>query len=252
MRALGLRFDEERVGFVLDHDEVRVWFPLDDQLPEAPLALKIEPEDIVSGADDDALFMPLPDWMDEAKEVRRLRKQVVDDVYRNETTGQFINRKLKLYGKAKESEEEFSARCKEAVERAIEARAEKLKDRFETKADRLDDKVAAKTAQLAELRGVARSRQLEEAVNIGATIMAFLGGGRKKSVSSMVSKRRQSSRAAHRADRLEDEIERLKDDAAELEAELAEELDEIRSKQEEALEATEQRGRFVSSETTSR
>ena len=237
---LQLRFDEERVGFVLDHHETRVWFPLGSGGPDDPKSIRIEGEDFSTKPPDNAGFNDLPTWIDEKAEVRRIQKEIADDVYRTETRGQFINKALKLYGKAHESREEFDDRCREVVEAEIEERVEKLKDRFETKAERIDDRIATKKAQLAELRGVARSRQLEEAVNIGATIMSFFGG-RRKTMTQAISKRRQSSQAAHRVDRIEGEIERLEEDAADLQAELADELDNIRAKQEQRLDETEER-----------
>ena len=238
--VLRLRFDEDRVGFVLDHREVRVWFPLGDAQPTSPTTVRLEEDDVVAKPSANARFSALPTWMDEAKEVTQLRKSVIDDVYRTETRGMFVNKPLKLYGRAKESREDFEARCREAIENRIDEKAAKLKDRYETKADRLDDRISTKKAQLAELQGVARSRQLEEAVNIGAAIMSFFGG-RKRSLTSVVSKRRQSSRASSRVDRLESEIERLAADAVDLEAELTAELDEIRAKEEAVLDALEER-----------
>ena len=237
--SLQLRFDEERVGFVLDERQVRVWFPLFDAL-QAPLPSRLDPDDVSSRGPDKALFAPLPAWMDEPKEVKRLQKAVLDDVYRTETRGQFINKSLKLYGRADEPREAFEDRCREAIEARIDEAAQKLKDRFETKAERLDDRIATKEAQLAERRGVARSRQLEEAVNIGATIMSFFGG-RKKSMTTVLSKRRQSSQAAHRVDQLQDDIARLQEDAVELEAELVDALEKIRDKEEARLDAIEER-----------
>ncbi|MEO1338471.1 MAG: hypothetical protein AAFV29_22705, partial [Myxococcota bacterium] len=237
---LRLRFDEERVGFVLDEELIRVWYPLGERGPGDPVAVDVREDDFTSAPSEPAWFEALPTWLDEGKEVRRLRKSIVDDVYRTETRGQFIHRGLKLYGRPNETEDAFTERCRAVIEERIDDRVCKLRDRYETKAERLDDKLAAKTAKLAELKGVAQSRKVEEAFNIGATIMSFFGGRRPR-VTSVVSKRRQSAQAAHRVDRLEDEIERLKEDADDLTLALSDEIDALRSKEEGRLEEIESR-----------
>ncbi|MEM7676033.1 MAG: hypothetical protein AAF449_08520, partial [Myxococcota bacterium] len=237
---LRLRFDEERVGFVLDEELVRLWYPLSAQGPGEPIEADVHSDDFLPEPSGPAWFEPLPDWIDEGKEVRRLRKSIVDDVYRTQTRGQFIHRGLKIYGRPNETEDAFKQRCREVIEERVDDRVAALRERYETKAERLDDKLSTKTAKLAELRGVAQSRKVEEAFNIGATIMSFFGGRRPR-VTSVVTKRRQSAQAAHRVDRLEDEIERLKDDADELALALSDEIDKLRSKEEHRLDEIEVR-----------
>lgn len=237
---LSLRFDEDRVGFVVDRHLRRVFYPLQDGLSDAPLEVRIEPEDLDGEAPEGAVFHPLPDWMDEAKEWKSLQKRFVDDVYRTESEGMFVNKKLRLYGRAGESEEDFATRCEAAVQDRIDDKAAKLKLRYDKKVDRVRDRIAKLEGKLAQLESTARSRQLEEAVNIGATIFSFFGG-RKKSLTSAVSKRRQSAQAGARVDQTEADIERLTVDAEALEAELVEALEQIESDEREALEHTETR-----------
>ena len=78
-----LRFDEDRVGFVLEQHEHRVWFPLHDSLPNKPLGLPLQPQDIFGQAPPNGVFSSLPEWMDEPKELKDLQKRVLDDIYRH-------------------------------------------------------------------------------------------------------------------------------------------------------------------------
>ena len=238
---LALRFDEDRVGFVVDERMRRVWFPLGDAPADAGRALALEADDFSSEPVKGGRFSALPEWADEATELRKLQKRATDEVYRTETRGMFVNKKLKLYGRAEETRDDFEARCKERVEEEVDEDVAALKERYEKKADRLDDRLEAKAAKLTELEGVVNSRRLEEAVNVGVTVLGYLGLGRKRSVTSAVSRRRQSARAAQRVDQLEGEIERLEEDAKELEEELEEKVEEIREKHEACLEAIEER-----------
>ncbi|MCB9647625.1 MAG: DUF853 family protein [Deltaproteobacteria bacterium] len=232
---LNLRFDEDRVGFIVDRRLARVFFPLEDRLPDEPMPVRVEAQDLLPEAPKDALFAPLPTWMDEAKELSALQKRVLDDVFRTESEGMFANKTLKLYGRAGETEAEFRARCEAEVQAAVDDEVAKLKDKFEAKADKIQDRLSDKEKKLAEQESLARSRQLEEAVNIGSTILSFFGG-RKKSLGSAVTKRRQSAQAGARADQTEAEIERLKADAEALEADLMEEVEAIETKHKRALD----------------
>ena len=236
-----LRFDETKGGFVLDETLVRMWFPLDGRdRPESPVPVVVDAEDLLDTEPEAARFRSLPEWLDTAAELKKLAKTLKDEVYRTEARGQFVNAALKLHASHDESEEDFRTRCEAEVEARIDARAAKLRDKYEKAAERLEDRLATKRARLAETAGVARSRQLEEVVNLGATVLSFFGG-RKKSLTSTVTKRRQSAQAAARRDRLEDEIARLEEDAVDLENKLADDLEEIRETEGRALDEIEQR-----------
>ena len=220
---LHMRFDEDRVGFVIDHTERRVWYPLGDDRPPEPMAVPLDDRDLLTEPPPDSRFHPLPGWMDEANELKDLGKQITDEVYRSETRGMFVHKKLRLTAKSDEDRAAFEARCRAAMQDDVDASIAKLKDKFETKADRIDDRLRAKEARLVEYEGVAQARKVAEAVNIGETLLSFFGG-RKKSLGSAVSKRRMSSTAADRVERTSQEIAELQADAVDLQNELADEV----------------------------
>jgi hypothetical protein len=240
---LRLRFDEERAGgeaFVVDRRLARVFFPLEDRLPEAPLPVRLEPQDLLQEPPGEATYRPLPAWMDEAKELAALQKRILDDVFRTEHEGQFLCRPLKLHGRAGETEAEFRQRCEAEVQARVDEEVAKLEDRFQAKAAKLQERLAAKGRKLAEQEGLARSRQLDEAMNIGTTLLSFFGG-RKRGLGSAVSKRRQSAQAGARVDQTEAEIEALQAEAAALETELSEAVEAIEARHRRALDALESR-----------
>jgi hypothetical protein len=237
---LRLRFDEERAGFVLDHRERRVWFPIDEGLGGEPLAAKLEADDLQRGFPEGARFHPLPDALDEAKELKRLQKQVVDDVYRSDTRGLFTNPKLRLWSKGGESRGDFDARCSAAIEDRLDAGIGKLKDKIETRVDRLDARIRAKEQKRGGLESQAKARQLQEAVYIGETVLSWFGG-RKKSLNSAMSKRRMTSNAQDRVEALDLEIQQLQDDAVQLRNDLLDEVQELRDTEEALLDFTEER-----------
>ncbi len=236
---LSLTFDE-RNGFTLDHHELRFWYPLDhDALPE-PFRVQLDPEDLRPGPPEQARFAPLPAWLDEAAELKALQKRIADDVYRTETRGQQVHPKLKLYARGDESAEDFAARVAAAVEERVDAATAKLQDKYEKAGDRLEDRIRKLEAKIVEQRGVVRSRQAEEAVNVGETLLSWFSG-RKKSVSTAVSKRRQSATAQQRLETSEQQLTDLQQEVYELERELEEEVAEIREREEKLLDEIEEK-----------
>jgi hypothetical protein len=225
-----MRFDEDRAGFVLDHREQRVWFPLERGGPREPAAAALEEGDLIAEPPPGGRYAILPDWVDEKRELTSLRKRVLDDVYRSETRGMFTHAKLKCHGKAGESREDFERRCRHRIAGRIDEAVGKLKDRYVRDADRIEDRQARKEAKLVELEGIVRARKTEEMVNIGETVFSFFSG-RKKSITSAVSRRRQSRTAGDRVERTRGEIEDLREDAVELQERLRGDVAEIQARE---------------------
>jgi predicted nucleic acid-binding Zn-ribbon protein len=236
---LALRFDEARYGYDETYELHKVWFPLGEQLPDEARTAAFEGGDLLSNPPAGARFTTLPDWMDEARELKALQKRVVDDLYRSESRGLFINRTLKLYARGDEDRAAFDARCAEAVEELVDAEVAKLQARYETKIDRLDERIRKKEAKIVELEGVLKARKVEEAVNIGETLLSFFGG-RKKSLGSAVTKRRMTSSTGTRITQAKDDIAALQEQGVELQDELEDAIAAIRDRHEGALEDTEE------------
>lgn len=237
---LMLRFDEENVGFILDERLAGVWFPLGASLPEQPLPLRLEPGDFGEYPPADALFAPLPTWMDEEKELKVLSTRIIDDTFRSETRGMFANKALQLYGRANEPRESFDARCRAAVQVRVEEAVAKLQGKVQANLDRIDQKIAAQEAKLDELEGTVKHRQMEEALNVGETVFGFFVG-RRKSLSSAMSRRRQTSTAVSRKSAAEEELDRLRGEAERVAEDLGREVETIRQQQAALLQQTEER-----------
>ena len=230
MAQFRLRFDEDRVGFIVDEELTRVWYPLDATVDE-PAAVSLGFDDVIDQPPEGAKFGPLPEMLDEKVEIKRRQKDVSNHVYRSETKTMYVNKKLKLTSKPEESLEDFAARSEQAAVELGGDDAEKLRDRYQAKVTKLEDRIEGKKLKLAEQEGVARSHQLEEAVHVVETLLGMFGFGRKKSVSSAMSKRRLSARAAAKVDTLADEIARLEEQAEALVIELDDALEKLEDAQ---------------------
>ncbi len=236
---LELRFDEEKAGFVEDVHEHRVWFPLEDALPDEPLRLDLGDGDLLDTPDEGGRFQPLPTWMDEKRELDALAKRVVEDVYRSESRGLFSNPGLKLYGKAGESRADFDARCEAAVQARVDAASEKIQDRVAREIKRLEDQVRTAEQRISQAEADAKGRAAEEVMNIGETMLSWFTG-RSRSVSTAMSKRRQTVAANERVGRYAEDLAAAQNKMHELENSTRDELDALRAKEERALADTQE------------
>jgi hypothetical protein len=235
---VALRFDEDRAGFVVDRRERRLWFPLDDRGPGEHIELPLPRSTMLADPVQEARFAPLPAWCDERKELTALKKRVADDIYRTETAGMFVQKKLKMSSRADESRDAFAERVRAVAKEDADEDKAKLAERYQTKADRLEDKYARAQARVADLEGTLRASQTQEVVDIGATIFSMFTGGRgvtASRVSRAARKRSRSSQTAGRIDRAKDALARVQEDMLELQQELEDKLLDIDAKVREAV-----------------
>ena len=239
---LGLRFDEERDGFALDEEHNLLFFPIEGRIPEAPLRIPIETHDLLVDSPVGARFVPLPEVLNEGREMTAAKKRVVADVYATEARGQWTCPPLKLSGKAGELKEDFEARCEAAVEDEVDAQLEKLARRYETKIDRVQERIRRKEGQVDRYADTMQDTRTQELIN-GAELLAgfFLKKGRKKSISTAASRRKATRGATGRLQSAKDDLEALQLDLEDLQDELVEQSDAIRDKAAEALDEIQER-----------
>jgi hypothetical protein len=240
MVRLALRFDEEKAGYVDERQETRVYFPLEESLPLAPLVLPIRETDLRDTAPPSSSWDPLPHWLDEPKEVERAVKDVVAAVISEETQSMWVNPPLKLNGHPNETREAFDARCGAEVNERIDEALAALKDKYEKRSDALEEKIRRAEERRDREAQTHSSRQTEEWVNVGETVLSFFTG-RRKSLTTAASKRRQVMNAAGRVDALDADLAALRDEAYSLEQEIEAKALEITGRERRALAATVER-----------
>ena len=238
---MSLRFDEEKAGYTQDEDHHMVWFPLDGgRLPEEALPVRLDADDLDTRPPESGRFADLPDWLDEASELSAAKRDVLDLVYRNEARAQWVCAPLKLHGKAGESREAFTDRCEEQVADLVDAELAKLKERYETKIDRIEEKLRKKQNDLDTLESRSKAEKAQEVVNLGEVVLSFFMG-RKRSVGSVLSKRKTAATTGRRIDSAEDDVETLQAELEDLAAELEEKRAAVEEEHAESLEEIEER-----------
>ncbi|MCB9680951.1 MAG: DUF853 family protein [Alphaproteobacteria bacterium] len=225
--TLRLTFDE--TGFQTTRTEHRLFFPLDGDAP-TPHDLELSDDVLHRSAPEGARYLPLPTTLDEARELDRFQRAVVDAIHQGETDVMFRHKGLKLISRAGQTREAFDAEVARALRDSADARIAKLKDKVDGQVDRLQDKVDKAAADHDRYSAEASGKKAEELVNVGETLLSMFFG-RRRSVTSVVSKRRSTMATQDKADRAEASI-------AELQAEIAELRDDT-AKQIAAIEAEE-------------
>jgi hypothetical protein len=236
-----LRFDEERVGYVLEETQHRVFFPLDGSgLPDEPIPAPILDADLLGDPPAGARFAALPEFLDEKRELTAARKRLKDDVWRSESRGQWVCAPLKLHGRADEPRDRFERRCRDAAEDAADVELVRLSRKFERKIARLRDKIRKKEARVAQYESKVTASRAQEALN-GVELLASMFFGRRRSLSSVASRRRASAAAAHRLEAVADDVVALEVELSELRSDLEARRDEIEVEALSALDEIEER-----------
>jgi chromosome segregation ATPase len=162
-----------------------------------------------------------------------IARDLKNRLYTDEQIQLLQNRELKLISRPGETSEDFALRCRAAAEEMSDQAAGKLRQKLESQLDRIQDQIAAAEDRVRQAEIDADGRKQQQMVDIGASLLGGLLGGRRRSRSLASAARRMSSgsrQAASSKKRLDTALNRLdekSDDLEELEAKLADSLIEI-------------------------
>ncbi len=202
--AAGVRWDEVTVT------------PLDDRaLDRAPLR--------------DARFASLAAPLSDAKAMRALETDFVDWIVRNGAVAIRANEALKVYAGPGTDDAAWEALCRDAADDRMQADLDKVKARFETKLRSAEDKLRKEERELAEDKAEYEGRKREEYAKHAETLLGFLGG-RRKSLSGSLSKRRMAENARADIEESEQTILTLQEQVGDLKEEMEAALDEIEAR----------------------
>ncbi|KPL83395.1 hypothetical protein SE15_06870 [Thermanaerothrix daxensis] len=159
----------------------------------------------------EARFYPLPAAFTNARTITAAQKDFLDWVYRRSGLRLLVNKALNLYGKPEDTETTFRARCEEAAQQALKDEVAKIERQFETKLDALARRVERQQVIVKKYEDEVGRRRLEE-LGTGAELLMGLFGGRKRSISSALSKGRMTAKAKAELEAAEKALDALKDE----------------------------------------
>jgi hypothetical protein len=152
----------------------------------APVPVLNEPDalDSVSAAPPPgASYGPLPSWATKTNAASSLERLAKDAVAAEAMKFDGIP-SLGLVRAPEEAEEAFEARRRAAVEAEVEKRAAKIRSPLTRKLESLERQIQAETRELDRDRAEATRSKTYSAIDVGASILTTILGGRRSSVGS--------------------------------------------------------------------
>ncbi len=176
-----------------------------------------------------ARFAALEPPLTSAGDINALQSDFLDWVYRATTLTIQANEALKVYAGPDVSAVNFARQCATAAAAAQQAEREKVEATFERQLDALEEKLRREKQELQEDEADYAARKREEAGKHLETLLGFIGG-RRRSVSSSLSKRRLTEKAKMDVEESEEAIVALEKELDDLEAERDRALAELQRK----------------------
>jgi hypothetical protein len=163
-------------------------------------------------------FASLPGWLMDAKRLPALQRDYIDWIYRSGGIQVRSNPTLKVFAGPEVSAAEFREMCSKAAKEAYDAEAEKLADTFNAKQKALAAKISRQEQVVDGKKDAVSSRNVEGLAAGGELLLSLLGG-RKKSLSSSLSKARMTKQAKAALKQEQEELDQLETELNDLEAE---------------------------------
>jgi flagellar biosynthesis chaperone FliJ len=164
---------------------------------------------------------------DNAKLMTALQKDFTDWVFRNTSVQARANTALKVFAGPDVSSADFMRACSDAASRLRDAEIAKATSQIDRQLKPLENKLAREQRELSENQVEHEHRKWEERSNLMELGAGIIGMGRKKRLSSHLSKRRLSEQARADVDESQKAIADHKRQIAELEKRREEIVSEI-------------------------
>ncbi|MBW7881615.1 MAG: hypothetical protein H3C34_03070 [Caldilineaceae bacterium] len=173
-------------------------------------------------------FASPPEGMSSASDLRAAAKDLTDWLYYNQRLSLEAHPELGVVRRPDESERDFKIRLQQAARERRDDEVEELRKKYETKLKQLADKREREERELAQDQAKAQSKQAQQWINIGESVLGmFMGRRSMRSISSAASKWDQSSRAQMDVEESKAAIAKLSEEIQALETELQAQIDEI-------------------------
>ena len=190
--------------------------------PELLDSLDSEPEP-------DARFVTLEKPLSDKTALRNFEKDLADWIYREAPMMVKVNEALELYAGPDVDEQAFLRQSQGAADKRLQEDEDELEDKYRRKVEAVEKKLQKERRELAEDEAEVSRRKQQEYTSYAETLFSFLGG-RRRSLSTAMSKRGQRSRAEEDVQESIEEIAGLEKDIAELQEALAAEVDGLEEK----------------------
>lgn len=163
-----------------------------------------------------ARFAGMEAPLNDSKLMKALEKDFNDWIFRNSSVKARANTALKVFAGPDVSPAEFMKACSDAARDARDAEIAKKTAVMDRKLKSLEDKLIREERELRQDQEELRNRNIETGLSGAETLAGMLGIGRRKSLSTSVSKFRMAQNAKEEVRESEEAIERFKKEISQL------------------------------------
>lgn len=164
-----------------------------------------------------ARFSSIDSPLNDVKLMTALQKDFTDWVFRNSSVKARANQALKVFAGPDVSQAEFMKAGADAARDARDAEIAKKTAQLDRQLKTLEDKLAREERELRQDEDDLQNRKLESGANLLELGAGFMGIGRKKSVTSQLSKHRLAQNAKAEVEESHDAIAQFKQQITDLE-----------------------------------
>lgn len=189
----------------------------------------ISPKTLDAVPEGRARFAPLETPLNDVKLINALRNDFQDWAYRTAAVVVRANERLGVYAGPETTQADFRERCAEMARKSRDDELKAIEKSYATKISRIQDKLEREERELRADETELSQRKLEEYGNYAETLLGMLGG-RKRRITTALSKRRLAAQAKEDVQESKQAIEAYKKQIAELEKEKAGALSEVNRK----------------------
>ncbi len=222
-RKYNLEYEMSRTALVVDPDRRGVvrW---DDYL-DSP----VDPNRLDSQPDPRARFSALEAPLSDARTIKSLERDFQDWAYRTTQVMVKANEDLKVYAGPEVSQAEFRKMCADAARDERDKELRKVADSYDRKIESIQNKLGREERELQEDESELSQRKMEELGTHAENIFSLFSGRRRR-MSTSLTKRRLTEQAKADVEESLDAIDDFKKQIADLEKEKARELQEVNSR----------------------
>ena len=175
----------------------------------------IDLQKLASQPQPNSIYHTVPGWLADKARVAAMGKDFLDWVFRTGAIKIKANNLLKVYAGPEISDEAFKQQCSQAIQTAMQGDVDKINQTYTAKIATLQNKIEAQEMDVKAAENSVSQRTLEEVATGGALVLSLLGG-RKKSLSSGISKVRLTQSAKDKLDKEKLDLDNLKEQLQQL------------------------------------
>lgn len=176
-----------------------------------------------------ASFHFLPNFLSQEKRVNEMQKDFLDWVYRTGTIKVKANQALKIFAGPETTAEEFQQRCRDAMKSLLQADLDRVSQKYDAKIQALQRKIDTQELDVKNAERRVSNRTMETIATGGSALLGMFTG-RKRSLSSSVTKVRMTSEAKDRLNLEKQTLEQYTEQLEALKKDLTTEMDAVKAR----------------------